>query len=201
MPDLQPAIFLDRDGVIIENRADYVKSLAEAKFIPGALEALARLPALGRPVVMVTNQAAIGRRIITRETVNTVNEYILAQVAAAGGRVDAVYLCPHRPDEGCPCRKPAPGLLLQAAADLGLDLSRSVMVGDAASDVQAAVAAGVQPIFVLSGLVERQAQELAQAQHFHAAVYADLAAAVEHLLNSSGAAEHVPGEAEQPAGR
>ena len=181
MPVLHPAIFLDRDGVIIENRADYVKSLSETKFIPGSLEALAWLAQHDWLIVIVTNQAAIGRRIITRETADAINAYVVSQITAAGGRVDGLYLCPHRSDEGCPCRKPAPGLLLQAAADLGIDLEKSLMIGDAVSDVQAAVAAGARPVLVLSGLIKQ-----AQAQPLNAAVFADLAAVVNHLLDGKG---------------
>jgi D-glycero-D-manno-heptose 1,7-bisphosphate phosphatase len=182
MPPLRPAVFLDRDGVIIQNRADYVKSLAETKFIPGVLEALAQLARADGLIVVVTNQAAIGRHIITRETVDTINDYVLQTIAAAGGRVDGLYLCPHHPDDCCTCRKPAPGLLLQAAAELGIVLQTSVMMGDAASDVQAARAAGVKPVFLLTGLAERLEQELAVAQQLNAAVYPDLAAAVKVLL-------------------
>jgi D-glycero-D-manno-heptose 1,7-bisphosphate phosphatase len=182
MPVLRPATFLDRDGVIIENRADYVKSLAETQFIPGALEALARLAQRDGLIVIVTNQAAIGRQIITRETAEAINAHIVAHVRAVGGRVDGVYLCPHRPDEGCACRKPAPGMLLQAAAELDIDLPASVMIGDATSDLQAALAAGVKPIFLLTGLLERREQELAQAQRLNAAIFDDLAAAVSQLL-------------------
>ncbi len=185
MPVLRPAVFLDRDGVIIENRADYVKSLSETKFVPGALEALAWLAQHHWLIVIVTNQAAIGRQILAREAVDAINAYVVSQITAAGGRVDGLYLCPHHPDESCACRKPAPGMLLQAAADLDIDLGKSLMIGDAVSDVQAALAAGVRPVFVLSGLAERQAQEMAQAQHLNAAVFADLAAAVNHLLNGN----------------
>ena len=183
MPPLRSAVFLDRDGVIIENRADYVKSLAERKFIPGAVEALARLAATDWLVVIVTNQAAIGRHIITRETAEAINENVVQTIAAAGGRIDGVYVCPHHPADRCTCRKPAPGLLLQAAAELGIDLAASVMIGDAASDVQAALAAGVKPVFVLTGLAERREAELAQARRLKAEIYPDLAAAVRQLLD------------------
>ncbi len=190
MPPLRSAVFLDRDGVIIENRADYVKSLAESKFIPGAVEALARLAKTDWLIVIVTNQAAIGRHIITRETAEAINEYVVRTIVAAGGRVDGVYVCPHTPDDGCACRKPAPGLLLQAAAELGIDLEASVMIGDAVSDVRAALAAGAKPVFLLTGLADRLEVELAQARQLNAAVYPGLAAAVNDLLtinHSAGA--------------
>ena len=187
MPSLRSAVFLDRDGVIIENRADYVKSLAETKFIPGAVEALAQLAKTDRLIVIVTNQAVIGRHIITREAVEEINQYVIQNVVAAGGRVDGLYLCPHHPADNCPCRKPAPGLLLQAAAELGIDLTASVMIGDAVSDVQAALAVRAKPIFVLTGLAGRLESELARARRLNAAIYPDLAAAVRHLLEHDGA--------------
>lgn len=188
MPVLRPAVFLDRDGVIIENRADYIKSLAETRFIPGALAALARLAQHDWLIVIVTNQAAIGRQIITRETAEAINAHVVAGIVAAGGRVDGLYLCPHRPEDGCACRKPAPGLLLQAAEELGIDLAASIMIGDSASDLLAARAAGARPILVLTGLAERQDQELAQARHLEAASFADLAAAADHLLSAAAGA-------------
>ena len=185
MPVLRPAVFLDRDGVIIENRADYIKSLAETRFIPGALAALARLAQHDWLIVIVTNQAAIGRQIITRETAEAINAHVVAGIVAAGGRVDGLYLCPHRPEDGCACRKPAPGLLLQAAEELGIDLEASIMIGDAASDLLAARAAGARPILVLTGLAERREQVLAQAIRLEAASFADLSAAADHILSAA----------------
>jgi D-glycero-D-manno-heptose 1,7-bisphosphate phosphatase len=183
-PGLLPAVFLDRDGVIIENNPDYVRSLAEAHFIPGAVEALARLHR-ARPdwrIVIATNQSAVGRGLISLETVEAINAHVLQRVTAAGGRIDGVYVCPHHPDENCPCRKPAPGMLLQAAEEWGIDLSQSVMIGDALTDVQAALAAGVTPILVRTGLGTAHALGAAQAGLDQATVTADLAEAVERVL-------------------
>lgn len=149
---MQPAIFLDRDGVIIENRADYVKSIAEAHFIPGVLEALAETARYAVRVVIVTNQSAVGRGLISMKTVQDVHAHLLKHIRASGGRIDAVYFCPHRPDETCACRKPAPGMFWQAARELDIDLPASVMIGDNTTDVLAARAAGVRPILVHTGL-------------------------------------------------
>lgn len=148
---LSPAVFLDRDGVINRDRADYVKAWHEFEFLPGALQALRRLAQLARPVVVVTNQSAIGRGLVSRQAVEEIHTHMVAAIQAAGGRVDAVLYCPHRPEERCACRKPQPGLLLQAAERLGLDLGRSVLVGDAASDIGAARAAGCRPVLVKTG--------------------------------------------------
>lgn len=176
------AVFLDRDGVINRNCPDHVKSWAEFEFLPRALEALRELAGLGWPVVVVSNQAAIGRGLVSRQMVEEINARMVAAVHAAGGRIDGVFYCPHRPEDGCACRKPRPGLLFRAAASLGLDLARSFLVGDAESDILAAQAAGCRPILVLTG---RGAEQLAYLQAhgidgFHVAN--DLADAVKWII-------------------
>jgi len=182
MKKLRPAIFLDRDGVINANRPDHVKSWAEFAFLPGALDALRRLARLDRPIVVITNQAAIGRGQVSRQAVEEIHSRMVAEIAAAGGRIDGVFYCPHRPDEGCACRKPRPGLLLQAAEQLHLDLAASFLVGDAESDILAAHAAGCRPVLVRSG---RGSEQLALLQQhgvdgYHVA--ADLADVVDWIL-------------------
>lgn len=149
---LHNAIFVDRDGVVIHNQDEYVRSLQQVKIYPRALQALARAAQAGFKIVMVTNQAGVGKGLYSMETVQEINEHIRCMVEAACGRIDGIYVCPHRSDEDCACRKPKPGLLLQAAEALHIDLSRSFMVGDALSDLQAGQAAGVrQSILVLTG--------------------------------------------------
>jgi len=145
-------VLLDRDGVINRERSDYVKHWAEFDFLPGALQALRRLARLGWPIAMITNQSAIGRGLVTPDTVTDIHRRMRAAVAAAGGRIDGVFVCPHHPDEGCACRKPRPGLLQQAAAALDLRLTDCYFVGDALSDLLAARAVGCQPFLVLSGI-------------------------------------------------
>ncbi|HID62631.1 MAG TPA: D-glycero-beta-D-manno-heptose 1,7-bisphosphate 7-phosphatase [Anaerolineae bacterium] len=176
------AVFLDRDGVINENRLDYVKSWAEFTFLPGVFEALRHLAQTDLAVVVITNQSAINRGLVSRATVEEIHARMVAEIARQGGRVDAVFCCPHRPDEDCPCRKPRPGLLLQAAAELGLNLARSYLVGDALSDVEVALALGCTPFLVLTGrgraqLCRPQARQL---ESFY--VVADLAEAVERII-------------------
>jgi len=160
MPELLPAIFIDRDGVINFNRSDYVKSWEEFTFLPGSLDALRLLGELGWPVVIISNQSAIGRGLVAAETVAMINARLVEQVKHAGGRIDRVYVCPHRPDEGCTCRKPSPGLLQQASRELGLDLQRSYLIGDAESDILVAKAVSAQPILVLSGRGIEQRKKL-----------------------------------------
>ena len=151
LSERRPAIFLDRDGVINENRPDHVKAWPEFTFVPGALEALRALARLPAAIIVVTNQAIIGRGRVAAPVVDDIHVRMLREINAKGGRVDAIYLCPHRPEDGCDCRKPKPGMLLWAGRDLNLDLGRSVFVGDAISDAQAALAAGVMPFRVDSG--------------------------------------------------
>jgi D-glycero-D-manno-heptose 1,7-bisphosphate phosphatase len=139
-----PAIFLDRDGVIIENRSDYVRSWEDVHVFPQALEALANASASPYKIVFVTNQSAVGRGLMSLATAEAINCRLKALIEDAGGRVDGIFLCPHAPEAACDCRKPKPGLLLQAAQALDLDLARSVMIGDALTDLMAGQAAGVR---------------------------------------------------------
>ena len=176
---VQPAVFLDRDGVIIENRSDYVKSWEEVRFLPGAFEALRRLGQSEYALVLVTNQSAVGRGIISLSQAMEINQHVITEIETQGGRIDASYLCPHRPDEGCDCRKPVPGMLLRAAEELGLDLTRSYVIGDAASDVGAA---GVCGILVLTGLGKEQVALLKTKGRANCPVVADLGAAVDYVL-------------------
>jgi D-glycero-D-manno-heptose 1,7-bisphosphate phosphatase len=143
-----PVVFLDRDGVINRRRRDHVKRWEEFEVLPGAVDALARICGTGRDVIVVTNQSAIGRGLVAAETVDDIHGRFADLVEAAGGRIAGFLVCPHRPDEGCDCRKPAPGLFHQARRRLGVDLGNSVMVGDQPSDIEAAKAAGCDVIRV-----------------------------------------------------
>jgi D-glycero-D-manno-heptose 1,7-bisphosphate phosphatase len=152
------AVFLDRDGVLIENVAAYVRAWPDVVFIPGALAALARLSASPYTVVIVTNQSVVGRGIIPLQLAQEINRRLVDTIAGAGGRVDGLFMCPHAPHDRCDCRKPRPGLLFQAAAALAIDLGRSVLVGDALSDIQAGQAAGVRTnVLVRTGRGAQQA--------------------------------------------
>jgi len=128
---MYPAIFLDRDGVLIENRSDYVRDWSHVKIIPEAIHALSLVTATDYRIVIVTNQSAVGRGLLSSETAEKINRQLVNLIHHHGGHVDGVYMCPHKPEDGCSCRKPLPGLLLQAAKDLSLDLQRSWMIGDA----------------------------------------------------------------------
>jgi D-glycero-D-manno-heptose 1,7-bisphosphate phosphatase len=146
---MHQAIFLDRDGVLIENRSDYVRDWSQVKIFPDAIHALSHSAIKNYKIVIVTNQSAVGRGLISLETAKDINGRLVDLIHHSGGQMDAVYLCPHKPDDGCNCRKPKPGLLLQAAKELSLDLRRSWMIGDAWSDVQAGQMAGVRQAILL----------------------------------------------------
>lgn len=178
------AVFLDRDGVINVERA-YVHRIADFAFITGSVPALVRLHAAGWKLVVVTNQSGIARGYYSEAEYEALTVHMRQQLAQAGALLDAVLHCPHLPDAdvpayrlACTCRKPAPGMLLQAARELSIDLSRSVMVGDKLSDIQAGRAAGVgRCLLVRSGHALAAGDEAAAD-----AVHADLAACTEALL-------------------
>lgn len=137
------ALFLDRDGVIIENRANYVRSWSDVSIFPQALTALSRLGNWPGKIIIVTNQSVVGRGLIPRQRADDINERLVAEITRAGGRIDAVYMCPHAPTDDCECRKPKPGLLTKAAEHFDIDMQVSIMIGDALTDIDAARAAGV----------------------------------------------------------
>lgn len=154
------AVFLDRDGTINEEMG-YINHLSRFRLLPEAAPAIRRLNEGGFKVVVVTNQSGAARGYFPASLVAEVHKHMLALLAREGARVDAIYTCLHAPEAGCPCRKPKPGLLLQAAQDLDLDLSRSFMVGDRYLDIETAARAGVKGILVLTGY------GLGEYEHFH----------------------------------
>lgn len=177
---MRPAIFLDRDGVLIENRAEYVRELRDVEFLPRTFEAMRRGAALPHAFVIVSNQAGVGKGVIAPETANAIQAHVVGEIASHGGRIERAYFCPHRADADCDCRKPRPGMLLQAARELGLDLSASWMIGDNITDMQAGRAAGVRCILVRSGLGAQQ-PEPDEALAFE--VVDDVYAAIERIAD------------------
>jgi D-glycero-D-manno-heptose 1,7-bisphosphate phosphatase len=174
-------VFVDRDGTLTEE-VGYVNHPSRVRLLPGAAEAVRVMRAAGRAVVVVTNQAGVGRGYLTPALVAAANAELERQLAEVGTQVDAIYVCQHHPADGCECRKPKPGLILRAAADLDLDLTRSTMVGDKPSDIEAAAAAGMPGILVLTGLGRgeweyRRAEFAAAPDH----VAEDLLDAARHL--------------------
>jgi D-glycero-D-manno-heptose 1,7-bisphosphate phosphatase len=144
-------VVLDRDGTINQDSDQYIKSPAEWKPIEGSLEAIARLTQAGWRVMVATNQSGIARGLFDVATLNAIHAELHRAVGQAGGRIDAIFFCPHAADSNCECRKPKPGLLLEIAARLNVELEGVPMVGDALRDLQAAAAVGARPVLVLTG--------------------------------------------------
>ena len=181
---MHPAIFIDRDGVIIENRPAYIRSFQEIKFIDQALAALARVKDSAYKIVLVTNQAGVGKGLIPLQTAEEINQQVVQGVEHAGGRIDAVFMCPHQPSDLCSCRKPGPGLLLQAAQSLSIDLHQSFMIGDSLTDLQAGRSAGVKQVaLVRTGRGAQQAQALEASLLQPFPVYDTLAEALDELVD------------------
>lgn len=169
-----PVVLLDRDGVINRDSDKYIKSVEEWVPLPGSLEAIAGLTAAGFRSVVISNQSGVGRGLFSEATLTAIHAAMRAAVEQAGGKLAAIYHCPHRPEDGCDCRKPKPGLLQRAAAELGFALSGVPLIGDKESDMAAARAVGARPIAVGERPGER----------FPAGIerYADLAAAAAVLV-------------------
>jgi D-glycero-D-manno-heptose 1,7-bisphosphate phosphatase len=173
-------VILDRDGVINFESDRYIKSPAEWKPIPGSLEAIARLTQAGYRVVVASNQSGIDRGLFDMDTLNAIHDKMHSAVIAAGGRIDAIFYCPHSPESNCDCRKPRTGMFERIAECFNTDLAEAYAVGDSLHDLQAAVAAGAQALLVLSGRGKETQQEGGIPEG--TLVFEDLAAAVEHIL-------------------
>jgi D-glycero-D-manno-heptose 1,7-bisphosphate phosphatase len=178
-----PLVILDRDGVINYDSEAYIKSPDEWRPLPGSLEAIAALHKHGRRVVVVSNQSGVGRGLFSEAVLAAIHAKMLGAIEAAGGAVSGVYYCPHLPEDGCACRKPAPGMLEQIARDFGCTLTGVPFVGDKVSDVRAAEAVRARPILVRTG---SGVAALAELRDRGIEVYDDLAEAVTHLLAAGG---------------
>jgi len=178
-------VILGRDGTINRYRDDHVKSVDELEPLPGALEAVARLNHQGWHTVMATNQPGIGRGLLDMASLNAVHLRLNQLLAEKGGRLDAVFFCPHTPEENCGCRKPLPGLITQIAERFNVELTQVHMVGASLKDLLTAHAAGCVP-HVLRGerlsLVDEHQLQAQLAQMPQARVHADLSAFAEHLI-------------------
>jgi D-glycero-D-manno-heptose 1,7-bisphosphate phosphatase len=173
-------VILDRDGVINFDSDQFIKSPEEWKPIPGSLEAIARLSQAGWRVVVASNQSGVGRGLFDMAVLNSIHAKMHKQVAQAGGRIEAVFFCPHPADSACECRKPKPGLLHEISRRYHLELKGVPAIGDALRDLEAAAAVGARPILVLTGKGRKTLQ--AGGLPDGVAVRADLAEAVHALL-------------------
>ena len=179
-------VILDRDGTINHDRDDFVKSPEEWLPLPGALEAIARMNHAGWHVVIASNQSGLGRGLFDVAALNAMHDKMHKLLAAVGGRVDAIFYCPHTPEDECHCRKPLPGLFEQIGARLGVSLKGVPTVGDSLRDLLAGSAAGCEPHLVLTGKSAALAPEEArQGLPEGARVHADLAAFADFLVGSS----------------
>lgn len=191
-PGRRPGVFLDRDGTINEER-EYVHTVDRFVILPGVPEAIRRLNERGIPVLVVTNQSGIGRGLYREEEMHQLHRHLDRILAEAGARVDAYLFCPHHPTDAlppfrreCDCRKPAPGMLRDGARRLGLDLSRSFMVGDKQADVDAARRAGCRPILVRTGYGRQEEESIDPA----VPVVSDLPEAVELIISDLQRSTH-----------
>jgi D-glycero-D-manno-heptose 1,7-bisphosphate phosphatase len=173
-------VILDRDGVINFDSPQYIKSPEEWKPIPGSLEAIARLNQAGYRVVVATNQSGIGRGLFDMATLNAIHDKMYRALAQYGGRIDALFFCPHAAELNCPCRKPRPGMFEEIARRFNVELTQVPAIGDARRDLETAVAVGARPMLVLTGKGELTLE--AGGLPADTEVFADLAAAVKHLL-------------------
>jgi len=189
-------VILGRDGILNEYRENHVTVPEEWHPVPGALEAVARINHAGWHTVVATNQSGIGRGMIDMSAVNAVHAHMYKQLQVQGGRIDAVFFCPHTPEEDCDCRKPKPGLLLDIGRRYGVDLAGVPMVGDTARDLIAAQAAGCEPHLVLSGRATSMGAEQVQAllsQVPGARAHATLSAFADFLLQRDNHADSAVG--------
>ncbi|QGU33284.1 D-glycero-beta-D-manno-heptose 1,7-bisphosphate 7-phosphatase [Thermochromatium tepidum] len=181
-------LILDRDGVINQDSDDYIKSPDEWVPIPGSLEAIARLSHAGFRIAVATNQSGLARGLFGLETLNAIHRRLRDRVESEGGRIEMIAFCPHGPNDGCNCRKPRPGLLLEIAARFDVDLSAVPFIGDSLGDIQAARAAGARPWLVRTGKGEHtleclheQGQDAALCDIL---IYPDLNAAASALIEN-----------------
>ena len=174
-------VILDRDGVINQDSAAFIKSPDEWIPIPGSLEAIAKLKQAGYQVVVATNQSGLARGLFNIENLTAIHSKMLKMLAELGGDIDAIFYCPHGPDDGCTCRKPGVGMFLEIADRLSTPLANVPAIGDALRDIQAAQCSGAKAILVGTGkgqhTVEQHADTLADTPY-----YTDLATAVDAIL-------------------
>lgn len=173
-------VVLDRDGVINEVREEHVTSPDHWQPLEGSIEAIAQLCQAGYRVVVATNQSGVGRGLMSLETLHQVHEKMHQAVGASGGRIDAVFFCPHLPDQDCQCRKPRPGMLNSIMERLDTNLAGVPLVGDSLRDVQSAMVVGALPVLVRTGLGTRTLEQNRHMENVH--VFDDLKSFVDQLL-------------------
>ena len=164
---LNNVVFLDRDGTINQDSADYIKGWSEFVFLPRSIEALRDLTAAGFIIIVITNQSAIPRKFISLQELENIHLKMIAAVESQGGKISDIFFCPHLPDAGCDCRKPAPGLIYQAQKKHDIDLSTATMIGDSARDIECAHQAGCGRTILVKTGNSRQAQQILSEKDLH----------------------------------
>ena len=146
-------VFLDRDGVINRNPPNkgYVRRWSEFSFLPNARKAIRELTQSGYRIIVVTNQAGIGRGLFSEEDLRDIHARMVSKITETGGRIEAIYYCPHPPEAGCECRKPKPGMLIRAVREHNIELSSAYLIGDSVTDIQAGQCLGTKALLVLTG--------------------------------------------------
>ena len=176
-------VFLDRDGTINQDSADYIKKWSEFNFLPRSIAALCDLTVAGYTLIVITNQSAIPRRLISTAELEFIHTKLKAAVRSGGGKISDIFYCPHMPEDGCDCRKPLPGLIIQAQKKYQIDLAASVMIGDSARDIECAHNAGCgHSILVKTGNYQEAVSSLTAANLAADYLAADLYAAAEWII-------------------
>ncbi|MDJ0701342.1 MAG: D-glycero-beta-D-manno-heptose 1,7-bisphosphate 7-phosphatase [Woeseiaceae bacterium] len=174
-------VVLDRDGVINRESKDFVKTRDEWQPLPGSIEAIGALSQAGFTVAVASNQSGLARRLFDRNALRAMHRKLRRLVDATGGNVDRIVVCPHGPNEGCSCRKPAPGLLRRLGRHYGIEMTNVPVIGDSLRDLQAAAAIGARPILVLTGN-GRKTLELLKGELARTEVFDHLSAAADALI-------------------
>lgn len=157
---LQKVVFLDRDGTINYDSPDYIKSRIEFEFIPGSIEAIRELTMYGYASIVITNQSALARKLISSAELDYMHGMMKDAVATGGGKITDIFFCPHMPKEGCDCRKPKPGLILRAQRQYNIDLATAIMVGDSAKDIECARNAGCGKAILVKTGKDHEAEKI-----------------------------------------
>ncbi len=180
---LKKVVFVDRDGTINQDSADYIKKWSEFNFLPRSIEALRNLTAAGFTIIVITNQSAIPRKLISPAELENIHSKLKAAVRSGGGKISDIFFCPHMPEDGCDCRKPLTGLIIKAQKKYQIELTTSIMVGDSAKDIACARNAGCgHSILVKTGNYQEAASRLTAANLAADYLAADLYAAAEWIM-------------------
>jgi len=188
---LQKVAFLDRDGVINRDSADYIKHWSEFEFLPKSLEALKQLKQNGFTTIVITNQSVIHRKMVSREGLDHIHTRMKASVQSSGGEITDIFFCPHTPEDRCDCRKPKPGLIYQAKKRYRIDLANAVMVGDTAKDIECARNAGCRYALLVKTGNGIQAEKILKEKAIHPDhVAQDLFNAVHWIITRYDSPDH-----------